>query len=100
MYLVKLSNNAQKDKKLLKAAGYEQRAKELLTLIQDDPFATPPAFEKLPGDLKGNISRRINIQHRLVYEVFANDNHLANEQGEEYQGIIFVRSMWSHYEKL
>ena len=100
MYLVKLSKVAQKEKKLLKAAGYEKKAKELLSLLQESPYKDPPPYEKLIGELKGNISRRINIQHRLVYEVFANQDHIKNEDDEEYEGIVFVRSMWSHYENI
>ena len=67
------SKQAQKDAKLLASSGLKARAEALLAVIAEDPFATPPRFEKLVGDLAGCYSRRINIQHRLVYEVLAED---------------------------
>ena len=63
------TKQAQKDAKKLAAAGLKDKAMELLTIIRENPFHTPPRFEKLVGDLTGAYSRRINIQHRLVYEV-------------------------------
>ena len=78
------SKKAQKDKKLLKRAGLEDKAKELLDIIARNPFETPPDYEKLVGDLKGKYSRRINYTHRLVYKVEGN--------------CIIVSSMWSYYE--
>ena len=86
MYDVYFTKRAEKDKKLLKAAGLERKAKELLDLMREDPFQTPPPFEALVGSLKGLCSRRINIQHRLVYEVF------------EKEKIVRVLRMWTHYE--
>lgn len=80
------TKNAQKDKPKLKAAGLEKKAKTLLALLSDNPFTIPPSYEKLVGDLNGYYSRRINIQHRLVYRVDS-ENH-----------IVIVHSMWSHYE--
>ncbi len=76
---------AQKDAKLLAAAGLKTRAQTLLGVLEEDPFRTPPPFEKLVGDLSGAYSRRINIQHRLVYEVL-NEEH-----------VVKVPRMWSHY---
>ena len=67
------SKQAQKDAKLLASSGLKARAEALFAVIAEDPFATPPRFEKLVGDLAGCYSRRINIQHRLVYEVLAED---------------------------
>jgi len=64
------SRQAQKDTKELAAAGLKSRAQSLLQVLAEDPFRTPPRYEKLVGDLAGCYSRRINIQHRLVYEVF------------------------------
>ena len=87
MWDVRFSKNAEKDKKLLKQAGLEGKAKALLNVIRVDPFQNPPAYEKLVGDLKGYYSRRINIQHRLVYKV------------DQDKKIVEVRSMWSHYER-
>lgn len=100
MYLIKLSKQAQKDKKLLKAAGLEGKAKALLDIIRNDPFQNPPRFEPLVGNLQGNYSRRINIHHRLVYSVRTNDDNLADSNGDIYEGIVIVKSMRSHYESL
>lgn len=80
------SRQAQKDAKKLAAAGLKPKAAALLELITADPFATPPRFEKLVGDLSGCYSRRINIQHRLVYEVLP-DEH-----------VVHVLRMYTHYE--
>lgn len=68
------------------AAGLKSKAQELLEVLQNDPFQYPPAYEKLVGDLDGAYSRRINIQHRLVYEVFKKER------------IVRVLRMWTHYE--
>ena len=86
MWIVKFTKNAEKDKKLLKSAGLEEKAKKLLNLISENPFQNPPSYEKLVGDLQGYYSRRINIQHRLVYKVHKEIN------------TVVVHSMWSHYE--
>ncbi|GAB2479563.1 Txe/YoeB family addiction module toxin [Luteococcus sediminum] len=80
------SRQAQKDAKKLATSGLKQKAKALLDVIAEDPFATPPRYEKLVGDLAGCYSRRINIQHRLVYEVLP-DEH-----------VVHVLRMWTHYE--
>jgi len=80
------SKHAQKDAKKLAAAGLKDKAKELLAVLAADPFQNPPPYEKLVGDLTGAYSRRINIQHRLVYEVFAKER------------VVRVLRMWSHYE--
>ena len=85
MWIVKFTKNADKDKKLIKRAGLEDKVKKLLNLISQDPYQTPPSYEKLVGDLKGYCSRRINLQHRLVYKVHKNLN------------TVVVHSMWSHY---
>lgn len=77
---------AQKDAKKLSRSHLAQKAKNLLSLIERDPFVSPPRFEKLVGDLSGAFSRRINIQHRLVYQVL------------EEQKIIKILRMWTHYE--
>lgn len=80
------SRQAQKDAKQLATSGLKGRAQRLLDVITKDPFATPPRFEKLVGDLAGCYSRRINIQDRLVFEVLA-DRH-----------AVHVLRMWTHYE--
>ena len=77
---------AQKDAQRLAAAGLKERAQVLLDLLADDPFRSPPSFEKLVGDLTGAYSRRINIQHRLVYQVLTEEH------------VVKVLRMWSHYE--
>jgi Txe/YoeB family toxin of toxin-antitoxin system len=77
---------AQKDAKLLAAAGLKPKVVQLLAMLEQDPFATPPRFEKLVGDLSGAYSRRINIQHRLVYQVVEDEK------------VVKVLRMWSHYE--
>jgi Txe/YoeB family toxin of toxin-antitoxin system len=83
---VVFAKHAQKDAKKLAAAGLKPKAQELLKVLADDPFQNPPPYEKLVGDLAGAYSRRINIQHRLVYEVFIEEH------------IVRVLRMWSHYE--
>ncbi|HIU25077.1 MAG TPA: Txe/YoeB family addiction module toxin [Candidatus Copromorpha excrementigallinarum] len=69
MYRILFSSRAEKDKKRLKEAGLEERAKEILNKMCEDPFAAPPAFRALKGNLAGFYSKRINIKHRLVYQV-------------------------------
>ncbi|KAF0188914.1 MAG: Txe/YoeB family addiction module [Desulfobulbaceae bacterium] len=81
-----LSKQAIKDIEKLKRAGLAQSAKELLFLLAADPFTTLPKYEKLVGNLQGFYSRRINIQHRLVYSI------------DKESGVIHVLRMWSHYE--
>ncbi len=95
MYLVKFSKKADKDKRLLKGAGLVTKAKELINIICEDPFKTPPPYESLVGSLTGFYSRRINIQHRLVYEVYSDK---IIENGIAYEGVIKVARMWTHYE--
>lgn len=85
-YLVKLSKRAEKDREKLLQANLSKRAKELIDIIAKNPYQSPPAYEKLVGNLSGFYSRRINIQHRLVYTVYQEEK------------IVAVRSMWSHYE--
>jgi len=77
---------ALKDAKKLSAAGLKEKAQELLAVLAQDPFQNPPPFETLVGDLEGAYSRRINIQHRLVYEVFSKER------------TVRVLRMWTHYE--
>ena len=81
MYTVKFSKQASKDKRKLKEAGLEERARELLDLLCEDPYKVPPPYENLIGTLQGNFSRRINIQHRLVYSV------------DEEIKVVFVKRM-------
>ncbi len=80
------TKQAQKDAKKLSSAGLRSKAEQLLNILRENPFQSPPPFEKLIGDLSGACSRRINIQHRLVYQV--------NDDKE----IVKVIRMWTHYE--
>ena len=80
------TRQAPKDAKKLVSSGLKPKAEELLAILADDPFPRPPPFEKLVGDLSGAYSRRINIQHRLVYQVLEEDR------------VIKVLRLWSHYE--
>jgi Txe/YoeB family toxin of toxin-antitoxin system len=80
------TKQAQKDAKKLAAAGLKTKAQALLELLAEDPFRHPPPFERLIGDLRGAFSRRINIQHRLVYQVL------------EEERVVKVLRLWTHYE--
>ena len=80
------TKHAQKDAKKISAAGLKPKVEELLNILAENPYQRPPPFEKLVGDLSGAYSRRINIQHRLVYQI-----------AEEHQ-VVKVLRMWSHYE--
>ena len=81
-----LSKKAVKDSKRLKLAGLKPQAEQLLQLLSENPFQTPPGYKKLVGNLSGFYSRRINIQHRLIYNI------------DEEKRIVHVLRMWSHYE--
>ena len=80
------TKQAQKDAKKLASAGLKPKALELLEILQRDPFQNPPPFEKLVGDLFGAYSRRLNIQHRLVYQIY------------ETERIVKIIRLWTHYE--
>jgi len=80
------SNYAIKDAKKLSAAGLRDKAQASLYILETDPFQNPPPYEKLVGDLKGTYSRKINIQHRLVYEIFRKEK------------IVRILRMWTHYD--
>ena len=97
-YQIRFSKQAEKDKRLLKGAGLERKAKELLNVIAQNPFQNPPPYEKLVGNLNGFYSRRINVQHRLVYEVLENKDGILDSNKEPYLGIVRVARMWTHYE--
>jgi toxin YoeB len=85
-WAVVFAKHAQKDAQKLAASGLKAKAQELLAVIRENPFQNPPPYEKLVGDLTGAYSRRINIQHRLVYEVL------------DAEHTVKVLRMWSHYE--
>jgi len=80
------TNQAQKDAKKLASSGLKNKARKLLDIIRKDPYQNPPPYERLVGDLSGAYSRRINIQHRLVYQIY-----------EEERTIKVIR-LWTHYE--
>ena len=84
MYSIVYTKKAVGDIANLKSAKLDNEAKALIELIKNDPYKTPPSYEKLQGDLKGAYSRRINVKHRLVYEVYEEDK------------IIKIISLWSH----
>ena len=86
MYTVVFMTQAQKDAKKIHSRGLKEKTLKLINLISEDPLQYPPEFEYLKGDMKGLISRRINKQHRLVYEIL------------ETEKLIKVYRMWTHYE--
>ena len=86
MWQLYFTKQAQKDAKKLASSGLKTRAQELLDILRADPFASPPPYEKPIGDLSGAYSRRINIQHRLVYQVLENER------------AVKVLRLWTHYE--
>lgn len=85
-WTIVFTTHARKDAERLAAAGFKEKAEELLEILHNNPFQAPPPFEKLVGDLAGAYSRRINIQHRLAYQVL------------EEEGIVKVIRMYTHYE--
>ena len=85
-WTVVFTRQAQKDAKRLSTSGLRPRAEKLLAILAEDPFRNPPPYESLIGNLQGAISRRINIQHRLVYQVLAAER------------TVKVLRMWTHYE--
>lgn len=86
MWNLYFTKQAQKDAKKLASAGLKPKAQELLEILAADPFQNPPPYEKLVGDLEGAYSRRINIQHRLVYQVLKEKN------------AVKIIRLWTHYE--
>jgi Txe/YoeB family toxin of toxin-antitoxin system len=80
------TKHAQKDAKKLAASGLKEKAVNLLKVLEENPYQNPPPYEKLVGDLAGAYSRRINIQHRIVYEVL------------EQEHIVKILQLWTHYE--
>ncbi|MCH8318176.1 MAG: Txe/YoeB family addiction module toxin [Bacteroidetes bacterium] len=86
MYEIVLSKQAVKDAKKIVSSDLKPKVEKLLKIIEENPFESPPFYEKLKGNLEGFFSRQINIQHRLVYEVFEEDK------------IVRILRMWTHYE--
>ncbi|MBW2604682.1 MAG: Txe/YoeB family addiction module toxin [Deltaproteobacteria bacterium] len=86
MWRVVFTKQAQKDAKKLSAAGLRPKAEKLIEILRENPYQIPPPFEKLLGDLAGAFARRINIQHRLIYQIFDDEK------------VVKAIRMWTHYE--
>ena len=84
-YKLKFSKYALKDAKKLEKCGLDKKAKEILKILKENPYQNPHPYEKLKGDLQGKFSRRINIQHRIIYEVL------------EEEKVVKIYRMWTHY---
>lgn len=95
MYRIVYEKQAVKDIKNLKSAKLDKRAKELIEIIRENLLQSPPLYEGLVGNLQGFYSRRINIQHRLVYQIYS---EAVEIDSVEYQGTIKIIRMWSHYD--
>ncbi len=80
------TKKAQKDARKLAQSGLKKKASDLLAILAQDPYSNPPTYEKLVGDLVGTYSRRINIQHRIVYQIYDNEK------------VVKIIRMWTHYE--
>ena len=96
MYRIIYTKQAVKDIKNLKACGLDKKAKELIEIMKKNSFQNPPSYEKLVGNLQGYCSRRINIQHRIVFQVIEEPNI---HEGIEYEGYVKIIRMWTLYEK-
>lgn len=97
MYRIVFEKQAVKDIQNLKAAKLDGKAKELIEVVRLNPFQNPPPYEALVGNLSGLISRRLNIQHRFVYQVYSEK---IIEEGIQYEGTVKILRMWSHYDNV
>ena len=95
MYRIVYEKQAVKDITTLKSVRLDGKAKKLVELLKENPFQNPPPYEALVGNLQGVYSRRINIQHRLVYQVY---NESVELNGIRYEGTVKIIRMWTHYE--
>ena len=95
MYRIVYDKQAIKDIKNLKSVRLDEKAKKLIEVIKDNPFRNPPPYEALVGNLQGVYSRGINIQHRLVYQVY---NDPVELDGIKYDGTVKIIRMWTHYD--
>lgn len=95
MYRIVYDKQAVKDIKNLKTVRLDGKAKKLVEVIKENPFQNPPPYETLVGNLQGIYSRRINIQHRLVYQVY---NEPVELDGIQYEGTVKIIRMWTHYD--
>lgn len=97
MYRIVFEKRVLKDLEKLKVANISNKVRTLIDIIRENPYQNPPRYEKLVGNLDGLYSRRINIQHRLVYQVYSDP---ITVNGIEYQGTIKIIRMWTHYDKV
>lgn len=95
MYKIVFTKQALKDLDNLKKCGISNKAKLLVDVIRENPYQNSPSYEKVVGNLEGVLSKRINIQHRLVYQVYTEPITL---DGVEYEGTVKIIRMWTHYE--
>ena len=98
MFKLVYTARARKDYQKTKNSPLLVKTQELLAILQNNPFQTPPPFERLTGNLSGAFSRRINLQHRLVYEILDNDAGLKDPSGKLYEGIVKAIRLWTHYQ--
>lgn len=97
MWFVYYTKQALRDRDDLIKSELGDKTRELVAVVKENPFKTPPRFEKLVGDLAGVYSRRINIQHRLVYQVLRNEDGRLAPDGKLYEGFIKILRMYEHY---
>lgn len=97
MYRIVYTKQAAEDIKNIKAAGLEKKTKNLIEILRDNPFQNPPSYEGLVGNLQGFFSRRINIEHRLVYQVYTDK---VEADGIIYEGTVKIVRMWTRYDDM
>ena len=97
MYKISLTRLAEKDARKIEQAGLKSKTVVLLKIIEQNPFQNPPPYEKLQG-YEATYSRRLTIQHRLVYQILPNENEETDKNGILYKGKIKIIRMWTHYE--
>ncbi|MCQ2595021.1 MAG: Txe/YoeB family addiction module toxin [Treponemataceae bacterium] len=97
MYRIVFEKQALKDIQNLKSSKLDGKAKELIEVVRINPFQNPPPYEALVGNLSGLFSRRLNIQHRFVYQVYSEK---IIEENTEYDGTVKIIRMWSHYDNV
>jgi Txe/YoeB family toxin of toxin-antitoxin system len=95
VYRIIYTKQAAKDIKNLKSCGLDKKAKGLIEIMKKNPFQNPPPYEKLVGNLQGYYSRRINIQHRIVFQIIEEPN---TYEDIDYEGYVKIIRMWAHYE--
>jgi Txe/YoeB family toxin of toxin-antitoxin system len=97
VYKIRWTKQAQKDAVPIERAGLKKEVAKIMGTVERDPYEQSQRFEKLVGNMKDKCSRRINYHHRFVYEVLPNTENLKDANGELYEGIVKVISMWGHY---